>query len=148
MTTFETFVIYMWKVYLPPVLLTESSGSGDATQPIGDETSLTNNSIAIPGSALNISGEQVGIFFSYYTTPILFPLAVANDTNTSDIVDSAVIGATVVAGERQDLLNLRDPVVIKLQSTRIQQKLVSCALLESKLTACCSKSNSHLSHPP
>ena len=49
-------------------------------------------------------------------------------------MDSAVIGATVAVGEGQDLLNLRDPVVIKLQSTRIQQKLVSCALLESKLT--------------
>jgi len=142
MTTFETFVIYMWKVHLPPVLLTESSGSGGAVQPIGDETSLTNNSIAIPGSALNISGDQVGIFFSYYTTPILFPLAVENDSNTSDIVDSAVIGATVAVGEGQDLLNLRDPVVIKLQSTRIQQKLVSCALLESKLTV--AQSQTHI----
>jgi len=103
----------------------------ESVQPIEDET---NNSIAIPGSALNVSGDQVGIFFSYYTTPILFPLAVENDSNTSDIVDSAVIGATVAVGEGQDLLNLRDPVVIKLQSTRIQQKLVSCALLESKLT--------------
>ena len=49
-------------------------------------------------------------------------------------MDSAVIGATVAVGEGQDLLNLRDPVVIKLQSTRIQQKLVSCALLEKLLT--------------
>jgi len=98
----------------------------ESVQPIEDET---NNSIAIPGSALNISGDQVGIFFSYYTTPILFPLAVANDSNTSDVVDSAVIGATVAAGEGQELLNLEDPVVIKLQSTRIQQKLVSSILL-------------------
>ena len=144
MTTFETFMILMLEVYLLPVLLPESSGSGETVQPIGDETSLTNNSIAIPGSALNISGDQVGIFFSYYTTPILFPLAVANDSNTSDIVDSAVIGATVAVGEGQDLLNLRDPVVIKLQSTRIQQKLVSCALLESKLTVVRSQTQSQL----
>ena len=46
-------------------------------------------------------------------------------------MDSAVIGATVAVGEGQDLLNLEDPVVIKLQSTRIQQKLVSSTLVEA-----------------
>ena len=112
------------------VLNSVSSGLGEGVQPNENDTSITNNSVAIPGSALNISGDQVGVFFSYFTTPILFPLAVANDSNTSDVVDSAVIGATVAVDEGQELVNLKDPVMIQLQSTRIQLKLVSCTLLE------------------
>ena len=96
-------------------------------QPIGmeAETRITNNTISIPGPVLNISGEsegEVGIFFSYYTTPILFPLAVENDTNSSDVVDSAVIGASVVGTE---LHNLTNNVTIVLQSKRILEGLVS-----------------------
>ena len=86
---------------------------------------ITNNTISIPGPVLSISGEsggEVGIFFSYYTTPILFPLAVGNDTNSSDVVDSAVIGASVV-GEK--LRNLINNITILLQSMRIQEGLVS-----------------------
>ena len=93
-------------------------------QPMGMEAEI-NNTITIPGPALNISGEsggEVGIFFSYYTTPILFPLAVGNDTNSSDVVDSAVIGASVAGTELRDLNN---NVTIVLQSMRIQQRLVS-----------------------
>ena len=89
------------------------------------ETRITNNTITIPGPVLNISGEsegEVGIFFSYYTTPILFPLAVENDTNSSDVVDSAVIGA-FIAGPQ--LHNLSTNVTIVLQSMRIQEGLVS-----------------------
>ena len=108
------------------VLNSVSSGLGEGVQPNENDTSITNNSVAIPGSALNVSGDQVGVFFSYFTTPILFPLAVANDSNTSDVVDSAVIGATVAVDEGQELVNLKDPVMIQLQSTRIQQKMVSC----------------------
>ena len=96
-------------------------------QPMGMKTEnrITNNTISIPGPVLKISGEsegEVGIFFSYYTTPILFPLAVGNDTNSSDIVDSAVIGASVAGTE---LRNLNNNVTIVLQSMRIQQGLVS-----------------------
>ena len=90
-----------------------------------DETRITNNTITIPGPALNIpgqSGGEVGIFFSYYTTPILFPLAVENDTNSSDVVDSAVIGASVVGVK---LRNLTNNITIVLQSMRIQEGLVS-----------------------
>ena len=89
------------------------------------ETRITNNTITIPGPVLNISGEsegEVGIFFSYYTTPILFPLAVENDTNSSDVVDSAVIGASVVG---EPLHNLTNNITIVLQSMRIQEGLVS-----------------------
>ena len=89
------------------------------------ETRITNNTISIPGPVLNISGEsggEVGIFFSYYTTPILFPLAVEKDTNSYDMVDSAVIGASVAGTV---LFNLNNNVTIVLQSMRIQQGLVS-----------------------
>ena len=103
------------------------SGSGDMMVPMNmeAETRITNNTISIPGPVLNISGEsggEVGIFFSYYTTPILFPLAVENDINSSDVVDSAVIGASVAGTE---LRNLNNNVTIVLQSMRIQQGLVS-----------------------
>ena len=96
-------------------------------QPMGmkTESRITNNTITIPGPVLNTSGEsggEVGIFFSYYTTPILFPLAVGNDTNSSDVVDSVVIGASVAGTE---LRNLNNNVTIVLQSMRIQQGLVS-----------------------
>ena len=86
---------------------------------------ITNNTISIPGPVLNISGEsggEVGIFFFYYTTPILFPLAVGNDTNSYDVVDSGVIGASVAGTE---LRNLNNNVTIILQSMKIQQGLVS-----------------------
>ena len=89
------------------------------------ETKITKNTITIPGSILNISGEsegEVGIFFSYYTTPILFPLAVENDTNSTDVVDSAIIGASVAGTE---LRNLSTNITIVLQSKRIQEGLVS-----------------------
>ena len=96
-------------------------------QPMNMKTKsrITDNTITIPGPVLNISGEsggEVGIFFSYYTTPILFPLAVENDTNSSDVVDSAVIGASVAGTE---LRNLNNNVTIVLQSMRVQQGLVS-----------------------
>ena len=96
-------------------------------QPMNMKTKsrITDNTITIPGPVLNISGEsggEVGIFFSYYTTPILFPLAVGNDTNSSDVVDSAVIGASVAGTELHDLNN---NITIVLQSMRIQQRLVS-----------------------
>ena len=102
-------------------------------QPIGmeAETRTTNNTISIPGPVLNISGEsegEVGIFFSYYTTPILFPLAVENDTNSSDVVDSAVIGASVAGSQ---LRNLSTNVTIVLESMRIQEGLVSRRLLST-----------------
>ena len=128
-----SFAIVVWELHVLPNLHPESSGLGEGVQPNENDTSFTNDSVAIPGSALNVSGDQVGVFFSYFTTPILFPLAVANDSNTSDVVDSAVIGATVAVDEGQELVNLKDPVIIKLQSTRIQLNLVSCALLESNL---------------
>ena len=89
------------------------------------KTKITKNTITIPGSILNISGEsegEVGIFFSYYTTPILFPLAVENDTNSTDVVDSAIIGASVAGTE---LRNLSTNITIVLQSKRIQEGLVS-----------------------
>ena len=88
------------------------------------ETRITNNTISIPGPVLDFSGQsegEVGIFFSYYTTPILFPLAVENDTNSSDVVDSAVIGASVAGTE---LHSLNTNVTIVLQSMRKQEGLV------------------------
>jgi len=90
----------------------------------------TNNSITIPGSALDISWDQLGIYLLllHHTHPV----PIANDSNTSDVVDSAIIGATVAVDEGQDLVNFEDPVVIKLQSTRIQQKLV-CYFIQFEL---------------
>ena len=125
----STFLMYhnVINYSLNAIIFIGPSGSGDVIVPMNmeAESRITNNTITIPGPVLNISGQsegEVGIFFSYYTTPILFPLAVENDTNSSDVVDSAVIGASVVG---DPLRNLTSNITIILQSMRIQEGLVS-----------------------
>ena len=81
---------------------------------------ISNASIEIPPIAFNGTGGNVGVFFTRYSTPILFPLAVPNgtlDNETNDTIDSVVIAATVAGME---ISNLPEPVVITLTSNRIQ----------------------------
>ena len=87
---------------------------------------LLNSSINLPGVTFNDSEGDVGIFFSSYSTPILFPLALEEGmlpNETSDVIDSAVIGATVVQGgnvSSDEVKDLEQPVNITLISSRIQ----------------------------
>lgn len=55
------------------------------------------------------SDEDVGLVFTSYLDTILFPLAVS-DPNSSVIVGSSVIGATVVSS--QPVQNLSEPIVM------------------------------------
>ena len=94
-------------------------------------TNTSNASIEIPPIAFNGTGGNVGIFFTRYSTSILFPLAVPNgtlDNETNDTIDSVVIAATVAGME---ISNLPEPVVITLTSNRIQDGLVSTLVLFS-----------------
>ena len=70
-------------------------------------------SILLPPSLFNtIDVPQAGIFFSFYETPVLFPLAeVSNSTN---VTVSSVVSATVAGANIQ---NLADPVIIVLKLT-------------------------------
>ena len=81
------------------------------------ETSVTleNNQsalISLPTSLFGLLGvESVGVFFTFYEGPVLFPLG--NGTGNEDtIVGTPVIGATVA---NQSLVNLLDPIVILLR---------------------------------
>ena len=55
------------------------------------------------------SDKHVGLVFTSYLDNILFPLTVS-DSNSSVIVGSSVIGATVVSS--QPVQNLSEPIVI------------------------------------
>ena len=81
-----------------------------------DGSSFANNSISVPGRAFeNITTDQVGAIFSFYSRSVLFPLRVnqTEDRENSSYKDigSPVISATV-AGEV--IVNLKDPVNISL----------------------------------
>ena len=83
------------------------------------------SSLNISSTTFNTTESEVGIFFSFYITPVLFPLAIPEGFNRStynDTIDSSVIGATVAGME---LMDLPEPVVITIISTRIQNHLVS-----------------------
>ncbi len=79
-------------------------------------------SITLPGVAFDKSSG--GLFFSFYVKPVLFPLALAEGmlTNeTSDRVDSSVLGATISTEGRKAITDLTEPVTIYLASFRIME---------------------------
>ena len=81
----------------------------------------------MPAAAFTgVSDESIGTVFSFYATPILFPLRLPtgfteNDTQTF-VVDSSVIGAKLVIDRK--VSNLRQPVRISLISFRATENLV------------------------
>ena len=54
-----------------------------------------------------------GIVFTFYETPVLFPLANGSDEN--DIIGSSIVGANIVGLEDNVIVDLADPVVILLR---------------------------------
>ena len=65
--------------------------------------------IFLPGSLF--TRPNVGLFFSLYSTPVLFPLA--NGSREFDTIASPVIAATVTGGKA--IANLSEPITILLQ---------------------------------
>ena len=69
--------------------------------------------------------REVGIFFSLYESPSLFPIARESDSPTTadseddggimSQVGSSVVAATVSAGGRTEFPNLTDPVIVVLR---------------------------------
>lgn len=82
-----------------------------------ESTAFSNITINIPPEAFNRSVGQ--IFFTAYSTSILFPLVLPNDLEVSDRVDSSVIGATVCTNDGKQVRGLSEPVTIRLRSYRI-----------------------------
>ena len=83
---------------------------------------VTEASLELPRLPIN---GTVGVFFTFYTTPILFPLASPEETasnETNDIIDSAVIGASIAG---RSIQGLEDPIVITQSSSRIRLGMVS-----------------------
>ena len=58
----------------------------------------------------NSEQEEVGLFFSFYSSPILFPLA--NGSSVNDTVGSSVIAASVAG---MQISNLDNPVQFSLE---------------------------------
>lgn len=83
-------------------------------------------SISIPPEVFNISSEdsaEIGLVFTSYATPILFPLLNATFDNESQYVtDSVVLGFSVPGVEVKEL---NKNVTVTLQSFRAQNGLVS-----------------------
>ena len=67
--------------------------------------------LVLPPEALDQKSEQeVGLFFSFYTSPILFPLA--NGSSVNDTIGSSVIAVFVAGGQ---ISNLDNPVQYSLE---------------------------------
>ena len=95
-----------------------------------DDNSTTvtpvNISISISPEVFNISGEsEVGLVFTSYPSPILFPLSPPPSTQVNEseyVADSAVLGFTIPDREVKDLT---EKIQITLQSFRAQDGMVS-----------------------
>ena len=84
----------------------------DIVDNIATEESTNVVAIRLPPSLFNldqVTGEDVGLGFTFYESANLFPLA--NGTREGTTIGTSVIGA-LVAGK--DVLNLDDPVEITL----------------------------------
>ena len=89
------------------------------------------SSITLPGEALQ-DGDTSGVFFVYYTTPVLFPLArntsATQHSQATLLVLSPVIAATVVGADqtpKQLQLDPGDPILIFLPVFDVPAYLVS-----------------------
>ena len=103
-----------------------TTAGNDSFDGLSNATSNATNSISIPAGVFNITDSEIGIFFSFYNTPVLFPLAIPEGVNESnDTIDSSVIAAEVPG---INITNLTSPVEIVLTSERIQSGMVSNAL--------------------
>ena len=83
------------------------------------------------GAVTNSSaGGGVGLVFTFYETPVLFPLP--NGTRADLQIRSAVIGALI--GGVPNVSNLSDPIVISLQLNIDQVSW--CSVQKSELSYC------------
>lgn len=98
---------------LPPPPLVCSSGTLNMTTESASTAKTLDNGqvgrIFLPGSLF--TRPNLGLFFSLYSTPVLFPLA--NDSREFDAIASPVIAATVTGGVA--VTNLSEPITILLQ---------------------------------
>ena len=120
------YTISCWLLTDLPVFLcaaddeeTNTSSANTTANDISNFYELSSlNTVSVPGRAFeNATKPQTGLFFSLYTTSILFPLRVnysENDTSFSTI-GSSVISATVAGLEIGGLAT--EPVEITLAVT-------------------------------
>ena len=87
---------------------------------------FANVSIKLPGEAFNsTSDSEVGLVFTAYTTPILFPLADPDEDGNytmNNTIDSNIVGASLAG---KTVANLTQGVIITLQSIRALTAQVS-----------------------
>ncbi len=79
-----------------------------------------NISIAAPPEVFNVSADEIGYVFTFYSTPSLFQIKAPEGINESDfeyVADSAVVGLTINRNNTE-LADLNEPVSITLQSLR------------------------------
>ena len=70
-------------------------------------------SISLSPSIFQNGGNSLGLFFSYYDNPVLFPLT-QDHTQENDTIATSVLGAMIV-GQTVDLLEERVVIILHIQ---------------------------------
>ena len=108
-----------------------TEGSGDTSYSSGDDNNFNytddnyndfigyhNISIYLPPAVFeNLTDTRVGLLFSYYRTPILFPLRNVSNDSYYPVIASPVIGAALA--EQEAVVNLTDNIIITIPYTAV-----------------------------
>ena len=116
---------------------TTSGDVGNAEEPLAPEEIGT---VFLPPSLFTRmeSGAEVGIFFSLYESPSLFPIAGESDLPSEDgimsQVGSSVVAATLSAGQTE-FTNLTDPVIVVVRLNTSLQNItrITCVSYDFNL---------------
>ena len=110
---------------------TASGGAGSAESLAPEElgTALLPSSLF---TQIESSAGEVGIFFTFYESPTLFPIAgeldIPNEDGIMSQVGSPVVAATVSMGGQTEFSNLTDPVIVVLRLNPGVRVVYSCTL--------------------
>ena len=102
------FPVYTFLIRAEPVTVSTDTETEDLST---DQSAL----IALPAILFEeINATDVGIFFTFYERPVLFPLRgnLTVEVNVTRAIGTTVIGATVAG---QIFANLSEPIVIILR---------------------------------
>ena len=89
--------------------------------------------IALPPLVFEDSEKDVGLVFTYYNSPSLFPLADKNNSNSSTVVGTSVIGAIVGGGNRTGNVTIILPFLLSVRMCYVKNVIRMCVYLYSRL---------------
>ena len=93
--------------------------------------------IALPPLVFEDSEKDVGLVFTYYNSPSLFPLADKNNSNSSTVVGTSVIGAIVGGGNHTGNVTIILPFLLSVRMCYVYYVLRICVFIQYYILRIC-----------